>query len=105
MRSGIGLQEVDGYRFLIYGYFSTATPSAMARVFEAYQCRYAMMLDMNALEHTYLAVFPQEDSGVTVNHLINGMNVLDKSFNQQVVPRFVGYADNRDFFYLVRKKN
>lgn len=105
LRSGIGLQEVDGYRFLIYGYFSTATPSAMARVFQAYQCRYAMMLDMNALEHTYLAVFPQEDSGVTVNHLINGMNVLDKSFNQQVVPRFVGYADNRDFFYLVRKKN
>jgi len=26
----------------------------MARVFQAYQCGYAMLLDMNALEHTYL---------------------------------------------------
>ena len=103
LRSGIGLQERDGYRFLIYGYFSTATPSAMARVFQAYQCSYAMMLDMNALEHTYLAVYPQQESQFTVQHLIKGMDVLDKSFQGQSVPRFVGYPDNRDFFYLLKR--
>ena len=55
LRAGACLQESGGRRFLIYGWFSTATPSAMARVFQAYGCRYAMLLDMNALEHTYLA--------------------------------------------------
>ena len=57
LRAGACLQESGGRRFLIYGWFSTATPSAMARVFQAYGCRYAMLLDMNALEHTYLAVY------------------------------------------------
>jgi hypothetical protein len=32
------------------------------------------------------------------------MDVLDKSSKGQVVPRFIGYADNRDFFYLLRKE-
>jgi hypothetical protein len=103
LRSGIGLQEHDGYRFLIYGYFSTATPSAMAQVFQAYQCKYAMLLDMNALEHTYLAVYQEKDSKFSVQHLIRGMDVLDKSFRGQAVPRFIGYADNRDFFYLLKR--
>ena len=57
LRAGACLQETAGRGFLIYGYFSTATPSAMARVFQAYGCRYAMQLDINALEHTYLALY------------------------------------------------
>lgn len=103
LRSGLALQEHEGNRFLIYGYFSTATPSAMARVFQAYRCTYAMLLDMNALEHTYLAIYRVQDSQFLVQHLIKGMNVLDKSAAGQVVPRFVGYADNRDFFYLLKR--
>jgi hypothetical protein len=104
LRSGIGLQEQDGNRFLLYGYFSTATPSAMAQVFQAYHCKYALPLDMNALEHTYLAVYQKQDEQFLVQHLITGMDVLDRtSKDGQVAPRFVGYADNRDFFYLLRK--
>ena len=57
LRAGACLQQAPGTRYLIYGYFSSATPSAMARVFQAYDCRYAMLLDMNALEHTYLALY------------------------------------------------
>jgi hypothetical protein len=103
LRGGVGLHESDGRRFLIYGYFSTATPSAMARVFQGYGCRYAMLTDMNALEHTYLSVYPNpEDGPFVVQHLIKGMSVLDKVNQGQVAPRFVGYADNRDFFYLLR---
>ncbi len=103
LRAGLAIQENGGDRFLIYGYFSTATPSAMARVFEAYRCKYALLTDMNALEHTYLAVYRDRDSRFDVQHLIRGMEVLDKSNKGQVVPRFVGFSDNRDFFYLLRK--
>ncbi len=103
LRAGLAIQEYKGRRFLIYGYFSSATPSAMARVFQDYRCEYAMLMDMNALEHTYLAVYRVQDSKFLVQHLIEGMNVLDKSGDGQIAPRFVGYADNRDFFYLLRR--
>ena len=75
----------------------------MARVFQAYQCRYAMHLDMNALEHTYLAVYHREGARLLVQHLIQGMSVLDKSEGENYIPRFLGYADNRDFFYVMRR--
>jgi hypothetical protein len=104
LRAGAALQAADGRLFLIYGYFSTATPSAMARVFQAYRCRYAMQLDMNALEHTYLAVYQREGSRLLVQHLIQGMSVLDKSERGNYVPRFLGYADDRDFFYVMKRE-
>jgi hypothetical protein len=90
-------------RFLIYAVFSDATPSAMARVFQAYRCDYGMLLDMNALEHTYLAVYRRSGSQVFVDHLVKGMSVLEKSASGEIVPRFLGYADNRDFFYVTRR--
>jgi len=104
LRAGACLQETENKRFLIYGYFSTATPSAMARVFQAYGCRYAMLLDMNALEHTYLALYVREEKKVTVEHLVTGMEEVDKLVGHQLVPRFVGFPDNRDFFYLLRRE-
>ncbi len=104
LRAGACLQEHQGKRFLIYGYFSSATPSAMARVFQAYSCRYAMLLDMNALEHTYLAVYRRKGAEFMIQHLIQGMSELDKTKDGQYIPRFIGYADNRDFFYLMRRE-
>jgi hypothetical protein len=105
LRAGAALQAADGRRFLIYGWFSTATPSAMARVFQAYGCRYAMLLDMNALEHTYLAVYQREGSRLLVEHLIQGMSVLDQSVKGNYIPRFLGYADDRDFFYVMQRES
>lgn len=104
LRAGVCLLETEARQFLVYGYFSSATPSAMAQTFHAYGCRYAMHMDMNALEHTYLAIYAREGKQLSVEHLINGMNVLDKQFKNQTVPRFMGFPDNRDFFYLYRKK-
>ena len=75
----------------------------MARVFQAYRCSYAMLLDMNALEHTYLAVYRREGPKLYVQHLVKGMEEVDKTEKGQYIPRFLGYADNRDFFPLVRK--
>jgi hypothetical protein len=103
LRSGLCLQEANGRRFLIYGYFSTATPSAMARVFQAYGCRYAMHLDMNALEHTYFALYRHRGDQIAVEHLVRGMEAVDKAVGEAIAPRFLAYPDDRDFFYLTRK--
>jgi len=103
LRAGLCLQEQTARRFVIYAYFSAATPSAMARVFQAYRCRYAMHLDMNALEHTYFALYPSELGRRTVAHLIDGMDVLDRHAGDQLAPRFVGFPDDRDFFYVTRR--
>ena len=104
LRAGACLQETASRRFLVYGYFSGATPSAMARVFQAFGCRYAMHLDMNALEHTYLALYMRKDGQVGVQHLIEGMAVVDKSSRGRLLPRFLGAPDDRDFFYLYRRE-
>lgn len=105
LRAGACLQETPGGgRFLIYGYFSAATPSTMARVFQAYRCRYAMHLDMNALEHTYLALYRGDGGRLEVEHLVNGMETVDASGDQGVLPRFLMMPDDRDFFYLTRKE-
>jgi hypothetical protein len=103
LRAGACLQETPTRRFLVYGYFSTATPSAMARVFQAYGCRYAMHLDMNALEHTYLALYLQSKAQFRIEYLIQGMAEVDSRAGPNSLGRFLGYPDDRDFFYLYRK--
>ena len=105
VRAGVCLQESGTSRYLIYGYFSDATPSAMARVFQAYGCRYAMHLDMNALEHTYLALYRSGAGQIAVEHLISGMSEVDRKGGEALAPRFIGFPDDRDFFYLLRKES
>ncbi|HSF92081.1 MAG TPA: hypothetical protein VLA51_07725, partial [Paracoccaceae bacterium] len=105
LRAGACLKEKDGKQFLIYGYFSSATPSAMARTFQAYGCSYAMLLDMNALEHTYLAVYARNDDGLHVQHLVPGMKLIEKKERDgNLILRFLGFVDNRDFFFLTPKE-
>lgn len=103
VRGGVCVQDSPAGRYLLYSYFSSATPSAMADVYAAYGCSYAMHLDMNALEHTYLAVHTDDAAGLGVHHLVSGMEVLDRAGDDGTYARFVGYADNRDFFYLLRR--
>jgi hypothetical protein len=105
LRAGACLQDTGERRFLVYGYFSTATPSAMAQVFQAYGCSYAMLLDMNALEHTYLALYTRQGDQLAVQHLITGMSEVDKEADGQLIPRFIGFPDNRDFFYVLRSED
>ncbi len=106
LRSGLCLRDSGDKRFLIYAYFSSATPSAMARTFQAYDCDYAMQLDMNAPELTYLGVYSQNASGdgLSVNHLVRYMEAADPWVQGVRVPRFVTFSDNRDFFYLIKKE-
>ena len=104
LRGGACMRTVEGRQFLIYAYFSTATPSAMARTFQAYQCDYAMLLDMNSQEHTYMALYLHGEEGgdMEVQHLVSGMADADPDGGS--VARFIGAPDNRDFFYLLRRE-
>jgi hypothetical protein len=104
LRAGTALQEAGKNRFLIYAVFTSATPSAMVRVFQAYRCRYAMQLDMNALELTYMALYTRKGTELHVQHLIQGMAEADRSVKGKYLPRFLSYPDNRDFFYLLQKE-
>jgi hypothetical protein len=105
VRAGACLQETADRRFLVYAYFSSATPSAMARVFQAYGCRHGMLLDMNAPVLTYLALLaPQAEDGRRVQHLVQAMAEGDQQLGGRTVPRFVGFPDERDFFYVMRRE-
>jgi hypothetical protein len=104
LRAGACFQDALARRFLVYGYFSTATPSAMARAFQAYRCHYAMHLDMNAPELTYLALYVHRGAEVAVEHLVQSMAGFDKKSDGGLAPKFIGFPDNRDFFYLTRRE-
>ena len=103
LRAGLCLAHYAGRSLLIYAYFSTATPSAMARVFQAYDCDYAMLLDMNALVHTYLALYRQDSDKMVIEHVVREMTQGDPVLHGKPVPRFLSTPDNRDFFYLTRR--
>jgi len=105
LRAGACLRSAEGKQFLSYGYFSTATPSAMARSFQALDCDYAMLMDMNALEHTYAAVYVRKNNAIQTQHLVSGMSAVDKRQSDgSRIPRFIGFSDNRDFFYITRRE-
>ena len=106
LRTGLCMQTRNGKKYAIYGYFSSHTPNAMARVFQAYNCDYAIHLDMNMIVHTYLATYHRdENSGdLAMEHVVEKMHWKDASVNGKKVPRFVGVPDNRDFFYMMRKR-
>lgn len=105
LRAGACLQRGPAGDHLIYGYFTAATPRGIAQVFLAAGCEHAIHLDMNALEHTYLALYDRAADGAwTVHHLDREMAVLDKQRKGIVLPRFVAFADNRDFFMVLRKE-
>ncbi len=104
VRAGVCLQRRPDARYLMYAYFSNATPSAMARVFQAYGCHDAMELDINAPILTYLAVYPGNGVEPAVQYLVQAMFEADRQVKGRPVPRFLGLPDNRDFFYLMRRE-
>jgi hypothetical protein len=103
IRGAAAIQSSGRERYLIYAVFSSATPAAMARVFVAYGCRSAMLLDMNALEHTYFALYRRDGTSLRIEYLIKGMSVVDRPVRGSIVPRFLAAPDNRDFFYVMKR--
>lgn len=103
VRAGACLQETRDTEYLVYGYFSNATPSAMARVFQAYGCHDAMLMDMNAPILTYLALYSGGGAEPRVQYLVQAMVEAEQKVGGQPLPRFLVVPDNRDFFYLTRR--
>lgn len=101
VRGGLALAEHRGVRYLVYAWFSDATPATMARVLIGYGCHDAMLLDMNAPEHTYLALHRRVGARVELQHLFDEMAESDRRDGDRILPRFVAFPDNRDFFYLL----
>jgi len=63
-----------------------------------------MLLDMNSQDHTYMALYTEVNGTPVPEHLVSGMSAIDQqASNGQPIPRFVGFSDNRDFMYLLRK--
>ncbi len=76
-------------------------------MFQAYGCHMAMQLDINSQEHTYMALYAKTDdgTGIEAQHLVQGMKLIDIKLRDGTrIPRFVGFSDNRDFLYLLRKE-
>lgn len=106
LRAGACVRQADGRQFLLYAVFSSATPSGMTRVFQAYGCDYAMLLDMNSLDLTYAAIYTREPGrdGFEIVHLDRRMAESDtRGRDGRLIGRFVEYSDNRDFLYLLRR--
>lgn len=77
----------------------------MARVFQAYDCRYAILLDGNDLEHAYVVVYRPEGLQFLVGHVVKGIPETKNSSTGEPVPRFIAYPDRRDFFYVMRRSH
>ncbi len=103
MRSGICYQESSHGKYLIFAMFTAATPSLMARVFQAYQCSYAMMLDINAPMHTFFALSKEENGIIRREYLNTDMEAAEPSTLRGGGLRFLTRPDERDFFYVVKK--
>jgi hypothetical protein len=101
-RGAVCLIENSSSKFLVYAYFSGATPSAMARVFQAYGCNYAVHLDMNSPAQAYAGVFftNHEKSQYQIENLATSMGEGDVSGT----PRYVVKPDYKDFFYIIKKE-
>ncbi len=104
LRAGACMITKGGKRFLAYAYFPSATPSVMARTFQAYGCSYAMLLDMNAPELTYLALYVNSGGTTYIEHMVPQMAASDKRGGAGAIPKFLGATDSRDMFYVLRKR-
>lgn len=106
-RAGACISEQSGKRYLIYGYFSSANPDALAQVFRSYGCQYAIHLDMNSAGQGYMGLVSRAGGKVSTEvpvYEMSGRNTSMKIDGKSVTtPRYVGRSDETDFFYILRK--
>lgn len=99
-RGAACLIEEGGEQYFVYAYFSAATPSAMARVFQAYGCKQATHLDMNSPGQSYLSLLTIANNAIDTQPLTTDMTGVNP---QKGVPRYLAVPDFRDFFWITRK--
>ncbi|CAN5691270.1 hypothetical protein BH10BDE1_BH10BDE1_01290 [soil metagenome] len=106
-RAGACISEQNGKRYLIYGYFSSANPDAMAQVFRSYNCQYAIHLDMNSAGQGYIGLLSRSGGKVFTENPVREMSARNTTMKADgksiTTPRYVGRSDEADFFYFLRK--
>jgi len=91
---------------MVYSYFSGATPSAMARVFQAYGCNFAIHLDMNSPGQSYASLFAAQGNGIPsidIELLMTDMHAY--MGGKKTSPRYFIKPDYKDFFYIMKRDN
>jgi hypothetical protein len=104
-RGGACLIETPEENYLVYAYFSGATPSGMARVFQSYGCSFALHLDMNSPGQAYASLFsPREENGglLDIELLMNEMHAYMGGNRKS--PRYFIKPDYKDFFYIMKRE-
>ncbi len=101
-RGGLCLLETPEENYLVYGYFSGATPSGMARVFQAYGCSFAMQLDLNSPGQAYASLFLPTGEGINM-HIELLQNQMYQYMGGTKTPRYLLKPDYKDFFYILKK--
>lgn len=96
-RGAACLIERGGEQYFVYGYFSAATPNAIARVFQAYGCKSAIHLDMNSPGQAYMTLVSSDGRKIESQHLVNSMSSADPG---RQLPRYLAVPDFRDFFWI-----
>ncbi len=51
-----------------------------------------------------MALYVHKGAELIVEHLVNVMAQFNKKTDNQTAPKFLGFPDNRDFFYLIRRE-
>ncbi len=103
-RGGACIIETPKDNYLVYAYFSGATPSAMARVFQSYGCNFAMHLDMNSPGQAYASLFaPEGEDGRLLNIELLMTDMYAYMGGNKKSPRYFIKPDYKDFFYIMEK--
>ena len=104
-RSAMCISTQNGRQYLIYGYFSSAKPTAIVRVFQSQHCDYAMHLDMNSPQQAYFGLVTSNGGSFDTENPAPGMSNVTGSFQgkKAELPRYVGQPDKSDAFYFLAK--
>ncbi len=103
-RAGACIIETPQDKYLVYAYFSGATPSGMARVFQAYGCNFALHLDMNSPGQSYASLFtPKGEDGELLDIELLMTDMYAYMGGNKKSPRYFIKPDYKDFFYIMKK--
>ena len=103
-RGAACLIETPQDNYLAYAFFSSATPSAMARVFQAYGCSFAIHLDLNSPGQAYGSLFTTKDNGSSIDIELLMSTMHAYMGGNRASPRYFVKPDYKDFFYIMKRK-
>lgn len=102
LRSAVCIQHKDNKRYLLFLALTAATPSALARTMQAYQCEDGFQLDMNAHVFVYNTIFRLNRHKKVKMQLLHEEMQWPRDANFH---RFIVDNNKRDFFYIFNRNS